>query len=344
MTSRALIVIFGEVRTLKECILSIYNHIILVNRPCHVVLAIDGKYEDIPSEVMQLLRPVIYDVYVTHNKEDDLRRDHQSIEFSIVEQALLRIPNVETSYDFVLKIRTDIFVRHAIDLRVLYGRCPTEKFSKAFTDFMEKAKIEWRTHPTTAIRAWFLTGGIPFFIPKQLDDGRPPISPWSTSNVHEWNASLFGKVQEIVERMQRKIDMAYMHFLVRRLAENERVVYLIGSTWIHFGLTKDIVPISYKLVKMHTTMTREGVDDEDVLTWVDHKGETRAKPQKEWRLITDDQMRMVHHVHGYHLMDLVNPTDYIESFDAVRTHQQNKKNPSMFAWIVRKQHLRSVKN
>lgn len=350
MMPKVLVIIFGEVRTLAECALSIYTHLVLVNRPCYVMLAIDGSYDDIPKDVMTLFRPVLYDIYVTHNKEASLQRDNQRIEFCLVEQALRRIQHDLDEFEFIAKVRTDIFLRHPIDIRTAYGRCSYERFSKAFTTVMDQARIDWRKDPVNAVKAWFLTGGIPYFVSKQLDVNRPPHSPWSISNVYEWNQRLFQVMEEVIKRRLtvssegKKVDLAYLHVLIRMVSQNERVVYLIGSTWIHYGLKEHIVDLSLTLSEKHTTMKWAHLDDDQELSWTDHKGKVRSKKQSEWRLITDDQMRMVHHLHGYALIDLVNPTDYIESFDARRTHQQNKKDPKTFAWIVRKRQLSPLNN
>lgn len=334
---KTLVVIFGQVRTLSACIMSIYEKILLVNRPCSVVLAIDGKYQDIPKDVLDLLNPFLIDIYVTHNKEDHVQRDNQGIEFSLVSNALERV-NCDDDFDFILKVRTDIFVRYPVDIRTIYGMCSQQQFEKNFLEFSTNLKMDWTTNLFIVLRAYLLTGALPFFVHKQTDELHPPISPWSTKTVYEWNADLFEKLEVIcgmVLKRGQSPTIAYVHNLVKKLYRDFHVVYLIGSTWIHFGYARDIANTSRLLVEKHATMKWPTFEDEDELEWVDHKGQRRSLPQKEWMKITDDQMRMVHHLHGYSLMDLVNPEDYRESFDAVRTLQVNKKRPDMFAWIVR---------
>jgi len=335
---RTLVIIFGQVRTLSTCIQSIYDNILYVNSPCHCILAIDGKFQDIPNDVIHLLNPYIYDIFTTHNHDDDeIKRDHQSIEFSLVNSILSRIN--PDKYQFILKIRTDIYIRHPINLKIIYGLCSGHQFKKAFLDFIQHTKIHWKTQPFEAIQAWFLTGGLSFFISKQLDKDNPPVSPWSISNVYEWNAKLFKKLEMILERVNKDIDIPYIQFLIRTLSKDDHILYLIGSTWIHFGLTMDVLNVSQKLHYHHTTMKWSHLNDDDVMEWTDHKNEVRKKCVKEWRNITDDQIRMVHHLNDVRLMDLVNPNDYIESFDARHSFKVNKKDSNLFAFIVRPHQL-----
>lgn len=336
---KTLVVIFGQVRTLSSCVLSIYDKILLTNRPCSVVLAIDGKYQDIPKDVIDLLSPFLLDIYVTHNREN-VQRDHQIIEFFLVSKALERV-NID-DFQFMLKIRTDIFIRYPICIKTIYGMCSQQQFQKTFEEFCTKLSLDWKSNPLKAITSYLFTGSLKFFITRQLDKNNPPRSPWSTKNIYEWNNTFITQLSEIFERMQlrnQKPTLAYIHNLVRKLCQDFHIVYLLGSTWIHFGYAKDLYELSNLLLEKHTTMKWPNVYDDQEMEWTDHKNEKRTMIQSEWRKITDDQMRMVHHLHNYTLIDLVNPADYVESFDAVYTHQINKKRPDLFAWIVRSHRL-----
>lgn len=330
---KTLIVIFGQVRTLEHCLRNMLDHLIIPNKPCHVVLSIDGSFHDIPSYILQDLKYYLIDVYTTQNKI--IPRDNQCIEFSLVKHALDRIQDIE-SYKYILKIRTDLYVRFPIDIKTIYATCSTSQFENQLTQIRK----DWKEHPSQAIKEWFLTGGFYFFTTKQLDPKNPPRSPWSIQNIFEWNVSLFKIIDLIFERMsQQNITIHFLKKIVQELSQNEKIVYLIGSTWIHFGLSEHIVDITNKLYLNHTRMRWPGKNDDDELQWTDHKGKIRKKKQHEWRLITDDQIRLVHHLNNYHLMDLVNNNDYIESFDAHNKHHINKKNRNLFAWIVRQHSL-----
>lgn len=333
---KTLIILFGQVRTLSHCIMSIYDKILVVNRPCHVVLSIDGVYQDIPRDVLDLLKPYLIDIYTTQNK-DDVRRDNQIIEFFLVSKALERVHAED--YMFVLKIRTDIFVRQPIDLKACYAMCTTQHFENIFLSFCSNLSWKWKEELARTIKAFLLTGGQKFFIPRQLDPSHPPRSPWSTSHVYEWNAPLLSTIDALCDSSRwkkgRNVSVAYVHQIVRKLCQDFRVTFLIGSTWIHYGYSQDISRLSNMLTEEHTTLTREGVKGDDVLEWIDHKGEIRQMTQDAWRKVTDDQIRMVHHKYNYSLVDLVNDQDYIESFDATTSLRVNKKRADLFAWIVR---------
>ena len=330
---KTLIVIFGQIRTLEHCLRNMLDNIIIPNKPCHVILAIDGSFHEIPSSILQDLKYYLVDVYTTQNKM--IERDNQCIEFALVKHALDRIQDIE-SYKYILKIRTDLYIRFQIDIKMIYGTCSTKQFENQLTQIVKN----WKDTPSKAIKDWFLTGGFYFFTTKQLDPENPPRSPWSIQNIFEWNASLFKMIDVIFERMSaQNITIQFLKKIIQELCQNEKIVYLIGSTWIHFGLSEHIIDITNKLYLNHTKMKWTGKNDNDELQWTDHKGEIRKKTQDEWKLITDDQIRLVHHLNNYHLMDLVNNNDYIESFDAQNKHNVNKKNRNLFAWIVRQQSL-----
>lgn len=336
---KTLVIIFGQVRTLSTCIFSIYDKILLTNRPCQVILSIDGKYQDIPKDSLDLLSPFLLDIYVTHNKHNVVR-EHQIIEFFLVKEALKRVDINE--FDFLFKIRTDIFIRNEIPIKSIYGMCSQQQFEKHFQQFISNCPFDWKQNLSQTIQSYVLTASIPFFINKQLDKKNPPVSPWSLKNIYEWNSQFLDTIDIICDKISLKngkINIAYVHNLVRKLFQDFRVICLIGSTWIHFGYAKDVENVSKILFEKHTTMKWPSIQDDEIMKWNDHKNETRSMPQKDWMKITDDQIRMVHHLHGYTLVDLVNPDDYIESFDATNQFRINKKRPNLFAWIVREHSL-----
>lgn len=333
-----LIVIFGQVRTLEHTMLSIYNNILLKNKSSHVILSIDGTYQDIPSSFLSLFRHSLLDIYVTHNK-DNLQRDHERIEFELVANALKRVVDIN-DYEFILKIRTDVYIKYPMDIRLIYGKSSLESFSKSFQEFAQKLHMKgWKDDVKKCVKSWILTAGIPFFIDKQLDESNPPVSPWCIDNVYHWNHALFDFIDVIFEKLPTEPTISYIHTLIRTLLSDKKITFLIGSTWIHFGESSHIYDISLLLVDKHTTMQYPNKSDTDELSWIDHKGEVRTKTQSEWKLITDNQIRIVHQLHQYGLIDLVNNHDYMESFDARHSLHIDKRNPNLFAWIVRERQV-----
>ena len=181
---KTLIIIFGQIRTLEHCLRNMLDNIIIPNKPCHVVLAIDGFYHDIPESILQDLKYYLVDIFTTQNKI--IERDNQCIEFALVKHAIDRVSDIQ-SYKYILKIRTDIYIRFPLDINTIYGTCSTQQFERFFTSFYKN----WKTQPADAIKSWFLTGGFDFFKTKQLDLKNPPRSPWSIENIFQWNSSLF---------------------------------------------------------------------------------------------------------------------------------------------------------
>lgn len=333
-----LIVIFGQVRTLEHTMMSIYNNILLKNKSSHVILSIDGTYQDIPPSFLSLFKHSLLDIYVTHNK-DNLQRDHERIEFELVANALKRVVDIN-DYEFILKIRTDVYIKYPIDVRLIYGKCSLEHFSKSFQQFAQNLNMKgWKDDVKRCVKSWILTGGLPFFIDKQLDESNPPISPWCIDDLYHWNHGLFHFIDVIFERLSTEPSISYIHAFMRKLLSNKRITFLIGSTWIHFGEAKNIYDISLLLADKHTTMQYPNKSDDDELSWIDHKGEIRTKKQSEWKFVTDNQIRIIHQLHDYGLIDLVNKDDYIESFDAKHSLHIDKRNPNLFAWIVRERQV-----
>lgn len=318
-----LIVIYGQIRTFSECFPSIYKNVILENGPCHVVLAIDGKYSDIPGDIIKLLDPYLYDIFVSHLHEDDCVRDHHRIEFSLVKNILSKIQN-DNNYTFMIKIRTDVYIRKPINLKKIYV-CSSEW---SHDIFVSNKLIEEKC------KNYILSGGFTFFLDRILNN-KKSVSPWSLCN--DWNKHILEKINIISdEKLKTKYQI---QLFLRNFMRKEKIVYLIGSTWIHFGYFQDLYDISMKIEKMYGSLLWPNKKDDDELSWIDHKDQKRTLSQKKWKWITDDQLRQIHHHYNYCLIDLVNPNDYIESFDAQHKFNENKKNSSLFAFLVRPHQL-----
>lgn len=334
--NRTLIIIYGEVRTLETTVISIYRNVILENHPCHVILSLDGRLSDIPQKTLTLLEPYLADIYFTNHKhEEDIPRDHNRIEFTLVKNALDRLTsNQKEMYTFMLKIRTDLFVKSPIRIKNIYGLQPFQEFKKDWN----KVVISEETQSTKdLIKTWLLTaGGISFFLEKYRYSEKPATSPWSLSDTVEWNTKLW----ETLECEETDYSIFGIHRLIRKICYDARVMYLFGSTWIHFGYFPHVFEISMRIFKDYGTLIWNDHHDDDILEWVDHKGVKRSKPQGEWKWITDDQMRLVHNYANTSLIDMVNPYDYIESFDSWNSLPDNMANPNLFAFIVRPQSIR----
>lgn len=330
MRDKTLIVIYGQVRTFEITGLSIYQKIILENHPCHIILSVDGRYSDIPQNIMNLFDPYLLDIYTTNLKSEyDIPRDHNRIEFTLVNNALERLTQSQKDeYMFMIKVRTDMYIREKISLKKIYCQQSLQQFQKDWTTFTNHCNIR-EISLQEKIKAWFLTGGgLMFFVNRYKSDHKP-ISPWSLSNVVEWNAQLWNTIDNTPK------SIFEIHKFIRKLSHEKCIVYLIGSSWIHFGYFNDLNDLSENIAKNYGTF-RWTENDEEVLEWIDHKGTRRCKLQKHWRWITDDQLRLCHTQNNYSLIDLVNPQDYIESFDSWHTLKDNIKNENLFAFIVRK--------
>jgi hypothetical protein len=279
------------------------------------------------------------DIYFTSLKpDDDVPRDHNRIEFTLVKNALDRLTTRQKEdYKFLLKIRTDIYIKAPLCLKNIYGLQSFESFKNQWRDFIMHDNIPHSLYDQ--LQAWFLTGGGLSFFRQKYETDNTPISPWSLSDTRKLNRRLWQVIEEKI-RDRTNYSLFQIHHMIRQLHHDLRVAYLIGSTWIHFGYFSHIFDISQNLAVKYGTVNWPNCGDEDMLEWIDHKGTKRTKPQKEWRWITDDQIRLCHTNYNYSLMDLVNPADYIESFDSRHLLSDNIKNPELFAFIVRPHTIR----
>jgi hypothetical protein len=321
-----LIIIYGQLRTLETCIRSIFLNVIYPNRPCHIALSVDGSYADIPPPVITLLNASLIDIYTTQHKT--VQRDYHRIEFSLVYEALRRIPDLE-SYAYCLKVRTDIYVKHELcPISILYGECPRDVFTRRFMLFCQSLPFKAEDEPQRALVSWFMCAGMPQFIPHDLEKTN---SPWSLTSPKEWNT------KRINEIMSTSFELKDVFHHVKRFARKYGIVVLIGSTWIHYGPMTHIDDLSREIYSLYGTLSWPNVHDADVLEWADHKGRVHRRPHSSWKWITDNQLRLLHHTYTtYMLVDLVNPGDYIESFDATHNHVENIKDPARLVWIVRR--------
>ena len=263
-------------------------------------------------------------MFVTHLHEDDIYRDHHRIEFSLVKNVLKKIH--KDDYTFMIKIRTDIYIRKPINIKKIYA-CSSEWNHDIFTSsnrlIEEKCKY------------YILSGGFSFFLDRLLNNKKSQ-SPWSICDTEELNKEMLKKINVVTDKLKTKYQI---QLFLRNFMRKEKIIYLIGSTWIHFGYFQDLYDLSIKIEELYGTLLWPNKKDEDELSWIDHKNQKRSLLQKEWKWITDDQLRRIHYHYNYCLIDLVNPNDYIESFDAQHKLNENKKNSSLFAFLVRPHQL-----
>jgi hypothetical protein len=101
-----------------------------------------------------------------------------------------------------------------------------------------------------------------------------------------------------------------------------KILYLIGSTWVHFG--------PYDLVREES---RDILQNFGKLTW-------ESGPKKgydSWKDVHESQVRLVHRMKGWNLIGLENSADYKASFDSFQKTGliDEMSDPTLLAWLVR---------
>jgi len=319
--NKTLIVIYGLLRTLEWTVDSIIKNVILPNQPCDVIISIDQPIGHITHKIVQKLGPYLTMLF---DKDDtdfnaylkDFNQTTFPKEFYLMERAFRWVEKTNRTYGYALKIRTDNFAKHPIQISSLYGDHPNfnllfGKFEKGLTQELNPSQP---LSFAEKVWGWFFTGGIPVFARGMILSR--PDSAWSRLHPMEWNKKLKAAVDasDPAEGIQPTVE---------RLANEFRTVYLIGSTWIHFG--------RYDLMR---NLSQHVSEWWGTLLWEDF-GFAATSPH--WKYVTESHLRLSHLKSDLALIDLKNLPDYRLSFNLTDvTHvQENFDDDEHFYWIVR---------
>lgn len=313
---KTLVVIYGLVRTLQQTYISIFENLIKVNKPCDVIFSIDEPANNIPVDVINKFQPYIKTILdpTTHQAQDG------RIEFYLMDKVIKTLGETINEYRYVLKVRCDNYLKHPIKLDYVYGRHP--KFGGAYKSFHIKLEktLNKQCSQAELLWSWVYTAGIETMIKPMLVD--EPKSPWCLLHPLQWNKDI---KTNIMKNYKPSGDISAIKQYLSLIHKKYKIVYLIGSTWIHFGQKNNMIDISQKI---HA--------DYGKLAWKQF-GFDDSKLKNKWLDVTESQMRLSHRKHKYNLIDLVNQADYDTSFDdkGINNLEKDIVNQDTMFWLLR---------
>lgn len=225
MEPRVVIILFGQYRTFDLCIESIESNVFMYNKNAKIVLVLDDKLDKITPFARAIIDKWNIDI-ICAVERDDIRRQHQNIiEFELVRVALEHLQGEE--YDYLLKVRTDMFLKFPVDLSGVFGHDVTYVRS-SFNIFLQRHS----DNVADAMVAWLICGGC-----VELMD----IYQDATSRPNTY--APFNSFEVLLEplRLRVRADLNGVSALVApemyvQLIHNTfNISYLFNSTWMEYG-------------------------------------------------------------------------------------------------------------
>ena len=342
--ARVLVIIFGAYRTFDRTCESIVQNIIAPNAPyLRVILSVDEEKPLLLSEQTgDCLAPFAESLVILADREVR-RKGRAPAEFTLIDRALSYTKLLNETYDFMIKVRTDLQANVAIPpMTHIYGDANMDS-GEAFLRF-ERARIslyssKLNRSPTSIeiARAYVLSAGIPEFLEPMLF--RPSPSPWSMGD-HEF---LRINLEDTFRRLQAE-RMSLLETL-RKVHQLHQVAYLIGCTWLNFGRYQIMEAVSLNLTSQFGKLTwgEYGFDDTEGKKVPGFVREFEGKKldgfvmKQKWRRVTESQMRLAHKKLNVELVDLINIRDYEKTFNISDTsrHSLDNKDPALLFYILR---------
>jgi hypothetical protein len=324
-----LIVIYGQYRTFDMTCHGIFHHIVRMNQPARIILTFDDRVVNFDAEAAHCMTPYENHIYVLSGEITEKLPHVIAKEFALVDRAMKWVDaHQETlpKFEYMLKVRSDNFVQ--VDISVAASYAINSYFFHHFIDFETKMQQIYQTNyhrqatSEDLIWAWVMTGGIPRFIKPMLITPSP--SPWCLINATTWNRNIRGFTYQQMTTIPRSNYYQYSAAMQHRIQEIHQkfsIVYLIGSTWIHYGRYDQIRKISEMVLnsfgKLHWNVSRDYKFESELYSWPVDPPFDQMKinfyPGK-WTDITESQLRLSHWNYGWNLIDIVNIPDYMNSF------------------------------
>ena len=349
--ARVLVIIFGAYRTFDRTCESIVRNIVAPNAPhVRVILSVDEEKPLLLSEQAgDCLAPFAESLVILADREER-RKGKAPAEFTLIERALSYTKLLNETYDFMIKVRTDLQANVAMPpMTLIYGEANVinaihhdersdslARFERALTALYASKHNRSPTLMETA-RAFILSAGIPEFLEPMLF--RPSPSPWSMGD-HEF---LRRNLEDTLTRLQTE-KMSFSEIL-GKVHRSHQVAYLIGCTWLNFGRFQTMESMSLTLTNLFGKLTwgEYGFDDSEGKRVKGFIREFEGKKldgfvmKQKWLKVTESQMRLAHKKLNIELVDLINIRDYEKTFnlsDSSR-HSEDGKDPTLLFYILR---------
>ncbi len=158
------------------------------------------------------------------------------------DQTLKVLKRVNLSpFDYVLRIRADNYISTPINVMAAVGAGGDTLFPRAWREFQLRLGTR---DPEKLLTAWFMCAATPRYIPKMISQ-RPAHMAVSPVNTFEYNTKLLSAIGNLTAATRLNVDdVVAMQAVVRSIAIRQRVVFISGGLFLHFGPTHAIVDIT----------------------------------------------------------------------------------------------------
>jgi hypothetical protein len=160
-----------------------------------------------------------------------------------------------------------------------------------------------------------------------------PQSPWCLVHPNEWNWNIKKHIYSLSLPSSVNCTHSCQHYYAKHALVNITKifprVYLIGSTWIHFGPSQLIIDISKQVIQNFGT-----------LDWNNFGFSLHGHVDNPlWLNVTESQFRLTHLLNAkkFNLIDIVHVPDYDKSFDVKDENsiEDDLKNKNLQMWLLR---------
>lgn len=334
-TTNTLIIIYGHYRTFDITCPDIVKHIIEPNAPnIHIILSLDIEPPfRMPIAGGTCLDPYVSKLTIMEGVLNNYNNKHVHVkEFLLVARAFEYAASLKKHFNYAIKLRFDNGInRPILPLSYIYHPHISDKNSitaSPFKMFQEELDVKFKQRkgrlPSFTERAWswIITSGNPVFIESSFRIAED-VPVWTPYHVEDFTKRIYNFVfnqTSVVLKSQHDV-IKLIHTTMTKL----RPVYMIGSTWIHYG--------PYELVQK---ATRLALDDFCNKNWSMAVGNNHRFSRNPAR-VTEAVIRLVHWQQKLNLVDLIHWPDYAKSFNDsdMRSYTEDKHDPNRHYYLVR---------
>lgn len=332
-SASTLVIIYGAYRSFDLTCPDIVKNIIEPNAPnVHIILSLDVDPPfQIPLVAGTCLDPYVSKMTIMEGKVTNFNKKHFHVkEFLLVMRAFEYAAKLDIPFDYAIKLRFDNGVnRPILPFQYLYHPYISSDVSKnaanPYLIFQSQLDVEYKSRsqrlPTLQERAWhwITASGNLVFIDASFNVDEVPV--WTPYHVHDFQERIHSYVFNQTGLSSHRDVIR----LIRKAMHKLKPVYMIGSTWIHYG--------PYDIV---AKATRLALDDFCVSNWSD-VGSNYQHFQKDPTRVTEAIIRLAHWKQQWNLVDLIYRPDYTKSFNDsdLRSYEEDRKDPNRHYYLVR---------
>jgi hypothetical protein len=321
---------------------SIINNLCLINGPCKIALSLATDPEAVSQQVRDKLSPYLIAEFYNEGNEPKkpwyIFEYHQTLKvgqccglfyvcFCVfnVFQVLERVDL--TPFDYIMRIRADNYISVPVFVMAAIGA------GKHFDALWVQYRSLLRTDDmATMLRGWFMTGATARYIPKMIDQ-EPPHMAVSPVNSFEFNTKLLNYIDAYC-KANRNLDIRdvrAMRNVVRHIALKQRVIYIAGGLFLHFGPKDAMVEITRAAFFNYRDQS---------LNWKLQMGHLPKAASHPEPIVQEANIRLTHRYLGYAAIDMHNVADYLVSFTyKYYGYAQLTRARGLVIWLLRERQV-----